>query len=141
MIPSQFKISPCFSILVLISICLIFNQVCPISTAPKAKVHKNIPKLNNNRFMFNTKRNFEPIDDVNRCILACGKCADDLYVHDEKEDIENTPSIQCANECLEPKAIHKDFNEAIAFNLLSNKLFDKNFVKCFLNEMIADYNY
>lgn len=53
-----------------------------VHSAP-SKIHKKNSK-SNFKLMFNHKRHFDPIfDEVNRCILACGKCAEDLLIPEE----------------------------------------------------------
>lgn len=52
-----------------------------VNSAPSAKLHKKKPNF---KLMFNHKRHFDPLfDEVNRCILACGKCAEDLLIPEE----------------------------------------------------------
>lgn len=84
MFSNKIKISSSLSILILITIGLVLNEVCSTSAAPSVPAHR-IKSKHNNRLLF-SKRHFEPIfDEVNRCILACGKCAEDLLVHEENE--------------------------------------------------------
>lgn len=53
-----------------------------VHSAP-SKIYKKNPK-SNFKFMLNHKRHFDPVfDEVNRCILACGRCAEDLLIPEE----------------------------------------------------------
>lgn len=74
------------SAVLLITLGLILNELCFTEAAPSlGRLAHKLPKF---KAKFNLKKraHFEPIfDEVNRCILACGKCSDDLYTHDDKE--------------------------------------------------------
>ncbi|RNA24429.1 hypothetical protein BpHYR1_038881 [Brachionus plicatilis] len=130
-----------FSPRIVVFLIIIGAIMAHVHSAPSAKFHKKNSK-SNFKLLLNHKRHFDPIfDEVNRCILACGRCAEDLLIPEET-DPEHTPSIQCANECLMSKPEKRDFNELIVLSLLSNHLFSKDFVKCYITESVPmDYSY
>ena len=119
-------------LVLLVSVVVLMNEIYSTQSAVAMPRFHNLAKL---RMRQALKRNSHPVDDeVNRCILTCIKCSnEDLEVSD-KDDMINSPSLVCANECL-ASAESKD----LVVNLLSNKIFDKSFAKCFLLHAFNDY--
>lgn len=93
------------------------------------------------------------VDDVNRCIIACGECSGDLDLPDDKvlnffsntdidqishiflqifKDPEQTLSLVCANTCMETTDVITIFKHLIVKDLMN-----RSFAKCFLQNTMV----